>query len=248
MTNPALHQRAYPESRFGGFSRVDGTVAFYTRIRSLLRPEMRVLDVGCGRGWSEDNPVPFRRDLCNFRGDCAHVLGIDVDPDAAENPKIDEFRLIENVDTWPVEDASVDLVVSDYVLEHVGDPDAYARELARVLRPGGFFCARTPNKLGYVALVSQAVPDRLHARVVSTTQQGTREEHDVFPTFYRMNTAGSVRKLLDRHGFETEVIRHAGEPTYFRFSALAYRLGALLHRALPGPLQNQFFVFARKRR
>jgi 2-polyprenyl-3-methyl-5-hydroxy-6-metoxy-1,4-benzoquinol methylase len=40
----------YPERRFGGFSRVDGTIAFYTRIAGLLNETTRVLDIGCGRG------------------------------------------------------------------------------------------------------------------------------------------------------------------------------------------------------
>ena len=246
MSRLLLRERAYPESRFGGFSRVDGTVAFYTRVRSLITSEMRVLDVGCGRGWSQENALVFRRELHDLRGISDEVVGIDVDDDARDNPTLDEFRLIEDLDRWPIEDASVDLVLSDYVLEHVSDPDAYLRELARVLRPGGLFCARTPNKFGYVALAAQVVPNRLHARVVGNVQ-GTRESHDVFPTVYRMNTAGGVRRMLDTYGFDSEIIRHAGEPTYFAFSPIAYRLGAWLHRVLPGPLQNQLFVFARKR-
>lgn len=40
----------YPESRFGGFTDVDGTVAFYTRVQSLVEAGSVVLDVGCGRG------------------------------------------------------------------------------------------------------------------------------------------------------------------------------------------------------
>ena len=246
MANPSLHQSAYPEARFGGFSRVDGTVAFYTRVRALVQPGMKVLDVGCGRGKSVENAVPFRRDLRDLRGLGDHVLGIDVDPGASENPTLDEFRLMEDIENWPVEDASIDLILSDYVLEHVEDPDAYVRELQRVLKPGGIFCARTPNKLGYVALVAQVVPNHLHAKVVGQTQEN-RESHDVFPTFYKMNTVGAVKKALGP-AFETEVVRHAGEPTYFTFSPLAYRFGAVMHRMLPGPLQNQFFVFARKRR
>ena len=55
---PKLLERFYPETTFGGFTRVDGTMAFYLRVRSLLCPDSVVLDVGCGRGeYGED---PFR--------------------------------------------------------------------------------------------------------------------------------------------------------------------------------------------
>src|SRR5438093_943558 len=40
----------YPESRFGGFTGVDGTLAFYIRVNSLIDSSSVVLDVGCGRG------------------------------------------------------------------------------------------------------------------------------------------------------------------------------------------------------
>ena len=31
-------ERFYPESRFGGFTDIDGTIAFYTRVHSQLTP------------------------------------------------------------------------------------------------------------------------------------------------------------------------------------------------------------------
>ena len=45
-----LLERFYPESRFGGYSDIDGTVTFYGRVQALLQSDMVVLDVGCGRG------------------------------------------------------------------------------------------------------------------------------------------------------------------------------------------------------
>jgi len=63
---PVSQQRSrfYPESRFGGFSDVDGTVAFYARVQAILTPESVVLDVGCGRGAGlQDDRVEYRRDL-----------------------------------------------------------------------------------------------------------------------------------------------------------------------------------------
>ena len=40
----------YPESKFGGFTDIDGTMGSYTRTSSLIRSSSVVLDVGCGRG------------------------------------------------------------------------------------------------------------------------------------------------------------------------------------------------------
>ncbi len=62
MTRPlSFLERFYPESRFGGFSDLDGTVAFYGRIQALLAAGMTVLDVGCGRGAGlmEDSVASF---------------------------------------------------------------------------------------------------------------------------------------------------------------------------------------------
>ena len=39
----------YPENMAGGFSRCDGTVQFYQRVRALLRPGWVVLDFGAVR-------------------------------------------------------------------------------------------------------------------------------------------------------------------------------------------------------
>ncbi|HEX9617275.1 MAG TPA: hypothetical protein VGA03_07640, partial [Anaerolineales bacterium] len=92
----------YPESRFGGFSNVDGTVAFYNRVNALVQPSSVVVDVGCGRGAYVEDPVPYRLQLRILKGKCQKVIGIDVDPKGKENPYIDEFRLIEG-SRWPVE-------------------------------------------------------------------------------------------------------------------------------------------------
>lgn len=240
-------QRFYPESTFGGYSDRDGTVAFYGRIQSMLAPEMTVLDVGCGRGAGlVDDPVRWRRELRRLRGKCKRVIGIDVDPVGVENPGLDEFRLLRGgVSTWPVDDASVDLIVSDFVLEHIDDPAGFFAEVNRVLKPAGVFCARTTNRLGYVGLAASVVPNRRHARVLGTVQRD-RKEIDVFPTRYRANTVWRLRAELGRIGFEPVVYGYEAEPSYLQFSAIAYGFGKLLHWLTPPPLRTCLFVFGRK--
>lgn len=240
----SLHERHFPETRFGGFSHIDGTVAFFLRINALLQPSSVVLDVGCGRGEYADDPVPLRRSLRILRGKVAHVVGIDVDPQAACNPFIDSFHTIA-AGPWPIGDDSVDLVVCDNVLEHVVDPPVFFAEIRRVLRPGGILALRTSNRLSYVGVCATVIPNRYHARVTSAVQENRREE-DVFPTLYRCNTVGRVHRALRSHGFDAAVSGFEAEPAYLSFSRIAYALGVLHQKLAPGIFKHAIFAFARK--
>jgi 2-polyprenyl-3-methyl-5-hydroxy-6-metoxy-1,4-benzoquinol methylase len=238
-------EKYYPEREFGGYSRVDGTIAFFGRVQSLLRPEMVALDVGCGRGEVVDrlNTQPWEK--CRvLKGACKKVIGIDVTEAGRQNVLIDEFRLIEG-GRWPVDSASIDLLMADAVLEHLTDPDAFFAECSRVVKPGGYVCFRTPNKWAYYALIASLIPNRLHAKVLDKVQPGRKEE-DVFPTYYRANTIHSLNRLLAAHHFKGCVYRHIAEPSYFMFSQLAYGMGVYLHRWLPQLFWFTLFVFARR--
>lgn len=241
----AIEEFVYPERRFGGFSRWDGTLAFLNRVHALLPDAGTVLDIGCGRGEASEDRCAWRRKLADLRAPGRHVVGIDVDPAGRANPIIDEFRPIAADFRWPVEDASVDCAVARSVLEHVPDPGAFFSELVRVLRPGGVFCAHTPNRWGYPALGASLVPNRLHAKVLGS-MQADRQERDVFPTLYRMNTGRALRRLAVRHGLDCVVFSWEADPSYLGFSAIAYRIGALAHRLIPAPFRTVLFVWMRK--
>lgn len=86
--------RFYPESRFGDFTDIDGTIAFYTRVNELLRPDFTVLDVGCGRGNYKNDSVSVRKNLRILKGKVSKVIGIDIDDTSINNPFIDEFSAI----------------------------------------------------------------------------------------------------------------------------------------------------------
>ncbi len=241
----ALEVQFYPETDFGGFSRVDGTIAFYTRVNALLRPEYTVLDIGCGRGAHTEDKVPYRKNLVSFKGKVERVIGIDVDPNAAANPTLDDFRLIEGA-RWPVDDLSIDLARCDFVLEHIENPAGFFAECARVIKPGGYLCIRTPNRHGYVAALSRLIPERFHQRILNRAQGGTRQEADVFRTHYRCNTRGALERHLTRSGFTHVVYAYEAEPSYLRFSAAAYAFGKLLAAVSPPCFRNALFCFARR--
>lgn len=234
----------YPESRLGGFTDIDGTVAFYNRVNSYITPESVVLDVGCGRAEYQEDPVPLRRALRIFKGRAGKVIGIDLDEAALSNPFMDEVRLIEN-ERWPVDDASVDVCLADFVMEHVSDPGAFFAECHRVLKPGGFLCIRTTNWWNYFTMCARLIPERLHGRVLRKAQPG-RKEADVFPKHYRCNTVARMNSTLRRHGFDGVAYGYEAEPSYLSFSRLAYWIGVMHQRYAPSFMRAAIFVHARR--
>jgi SAM-dependent methyltransferase len=239
-------RRGYPEIEFGGFSDVDGTVTFYARVSALLRPDMSLVDFGCGRGAQAEDPVVYRRNLRIFRGRVRRVIGVDVDGVGIKNPTIDEFRLLAPGGIWPIESFSIDLVFSNFVMEHLPDPDLFFSEAVRVLRKGGYLRLRTPNVWGYVAVAARLIPERLHKKVLRRAQP-ERKEEDIFPALYRCNSLAKLRGQLSKHGFEGIAYGYESEPAYLNFWGIAYRMGVLIHKFLPGRFRSSIFVFARTR-
>src|SRR4051794_9683689 len=109
----------YPEIAVGGFSHVDSTVDFYTRINALLHPEMEVLDFGAGRGEAAEDITPYRLSLRTLRGKVRAVIGADVDSSVKLNPLVDEAVVLVPDSRLPFEDGRFDLIVSDWTLEHI---------------------------------------------------------------------------------------------------------------------------------
>ena len=190
--------RFYPEITIDYFTHVSDTIQFYFTVKALY-PKFgapRVLDYGAGRGaWTEEQKSVALRKLHDLRDGASEVVAADVDPAVLQNTCSHKQMMIQPGQALPFDDASFDIIVSDYVFEHVQEPAPVVRELLRVLRPGGWIAARTPSKHGYVAWAARLVPNRLHIALLNYIQPG-RKAIDVFPTAYKMNShdlAGSLR-------------------------------------------------------
>ncbi|MBX2997200.1 MAG: class I SAM-dependent methyltransferase [Caldilineaceae bacterium] len=66
--------------------------------------------------------------------------------DIVNAPNID---YVAPVEAMPLDDASIDVIVSQETLEHVSDPFTAMREIHRVLRPGGLLYLQLPFTIGY---------------------------------------------------------------------------------------------------
>ena len=236
----------YPENRAGGFSRCDGTVQFYQRVRALLRPDYVVLDFGAGRGAAYyQDPSLYRKSLRNLRGEGRRVIGVDVDPVVSSNPFINEAFVIGPASPLPFPSDTFDLIVSDSTFEHVSDATRTACELDRVLKVGGWICARTPNRNGYVALMNRIVPSGVGKRLVSWAQPDRKGE-DIFPAHYRMNTLGTLNVLFPADRYDHMSFAFDSEPRYYFNRRTIFVLLLVLHSLTPPPLRNTLMSFLHK--
>lgn len=104
-----------------------------------------LIDVGCGKA----RLLPLVRSLCES------YIGVDI-------VRYDDFPpsaqfVKSNLDALPVAglpDASAEVVVSIETIEHLENPRALMRELARLAKPGGLIVVTTPNQLSLLSLLT----------------------------------------------------------------------------------------------
>jgi arsenite methyltransferase len=138
---PWAHELVYPEPEL---SRVpEATVESFAGVANhwplgRIEPGSVVLDLGCGAG----------TDLliaAQMTGADGRVIGVDMTASMLAQARASAQEMgLANVElhdalieALPLEDASVDVVISNGVIDLVPDKDAVFDEIDRVLRPGG---------------------------------------------------------------------------------------------------------------
>jgi len=203
---------------YSGFQRNWDDKLFRKLILGYINPGSIVLDLGAGAGIVEH---------MNFHGIAQKVCGIDLDPRVVDNPMLDE-GCVANGSEIPFSDNKFDLVFSDNVLEHLDKPLDVFREVERVLKPGGFFLFKTPNKTHYMPAIARLTPHVFHQFV---NRLRGRSEVDTFPTRYRANTKSDVAKHASDAGLQlVNVDRIEGRPEYLRMTWLTYLIGVAYER------------------
>lgn len=105
-----------------------------------LKTGENVLDLGCGRGTET-------LEAAKLVGATGLAWGLDVTPKmievaiarAQESQAANTRFLVGQMEAIPLENASLDAVLSNCAINHVADKAAVYREIFRVLKPGGRF-------------------------------------------------------------------------------------------------------------
>jgi SAM-dependent methyltransferase len=167
-------------------------------LEPLVGADVDCLDVGCGDGRTEGVWLAQR---------VASFVGIDVSAQAVQSARdlgLDA-RLVEDATRLPFEDGSFDLIVSFEVLEHLFAPQEAAREIRRVLRPGGALVVSVPN-VGFWQRRAELALGRWNAfGDDESLERPWRDPH------IRFFTANALARMLEESGFsDVRVAGHEG--------------------------------------
>jgi SAM-dependent methyltransferase len=156
----------------------DGIASFIAAAAERIRPGARVVDIGAG-------DAPYRHLF-------QHMDYVTVDWEQSPHDGARRSDIIASADSIPLPDASVDAVVMTEVLEHITNPSATLREMARILKVDGQILLTVP----FVWIL-----------------------HEMPHDYYRY-TPSALRNLLEDAGFDQVEVTARGDDYFSTLAQL----------------------------
>ncbi len=167
--------------------------------------DKKVLDVACGISTLGKT----------FSND---VYGFDINPEAVKAAQKNGIKArIGNVEKkWSYPDNYFDIVIASHIIEHVVNPDQLILEAKRVLKKNGLFVVATPNLAAWFNRILLLLGFQPFFSEVSTVDKtlGLKFTRKLTPLrnplgHLRLFTLGSLRDILELHGFKIAKISSA---------------------------------------
>jgi ubiquinone/menaquinone biosynthesis C-methylase UbiE len=168
-----------------------GHTRYVECVKEVFRDGCRWLDAGGGRRIFPDAYDGEQSLVAR----ASQVVVCDADPESLEDHRSVSERVCCTLSNVPFQDSSFDLITCGMVVEHLDNPAPCLKELGRLLAPGGTLVIHTVNYYGYATIVAQLSKCLPFRRWIIAQITGRKEE-DIFPTFYRCNTAAVLSRYL----------------------------------------------------
>lgn len=171
-------------------------------LTSYIHSTLVWLDLGCGHNLLP----PWRSDKeKELTTSCKMLVGLDYDMISLKKHTTIHYKMRGDSSSLPFQDNTFDLVTSNMVLEHFNNVEMQFQEISRILKPKGVFIFHTPNARGYTTFLAHLVPESLKNFIVYILQG--REEEDIFPAYYKINSESRIREVAQFTGFRIKDIQ-----------------------------------------
>lgn len=197
--------------------------------------DKKVLEIGCGVGI----------DLVRFAAGGAQVTGIDLSETAISlarrNFELRGLRgnlLLMNGEDLDYPEAAFDVVYAHGVLQYTADPQQMAREMYRVLKPGGVAIAMVYNRISWLNALSKVMKVELeHEDAPILEKYSIREFREMLSPFSRIDI------VPERFPVKSRLHKGWKGAMYNRVFVPAFRI---LPKKLVGPLGWHLMAFCYK--
>ena len=227
----------------GSFSTNDGTIDFYLRIRTLVNKNKKVVDLGAGKGlWFNDKKnIKIRKSIQHLKKDAKYLYAIDIDQAVLKN-KSSHKNLLMKQGIIPLKTHSIDIIICDWVFEHIENPSPFFKEVDRILKKGGTLCARTPHKFNFASIASQITEGSPLKEWLLNKAQPKRSKY--FKSFYRLNTKKKIKKIFKN--YKNNIFISIPDPAYYFGSRLIFNFFKIINFIFPRFFSGIVICFLKK--
>ncbi len=209
---------------------------------------LRVLEAGAGS-------------RCHIRlnGD-TQLVGIDISEEQLANNRELQERIVGDIETFPLEPCSFDIIFCWDVLEHLEHPAKALRNFLQALREGGLIVLGAPVVTSLKGMVTKYTPLWFHVmvfRYVVGNKNAGKKGHGPFPTFLRYSMSPhAIHRFASENQLSVEYSEIYEAPMQVRWKrkfpavGLAFRILGPLCRILTlgkiDPNVTDFTIVLRK--
>lgn len=172
-------------------------MANHIRQKASVNGSLNILEAGCGRQWGLDLQ------------DIQYTLtGVDIDKNALDirrNQRRDlEIAILADLRIACLEPNSYDVILNNYVLEHIDGAEDVLKNFIRWLKPGGIMILTFPNRDSAYAYLTRITPFLFHVfykKHIQKVKSAGKPGHDPYPTvFDKVVSRNGIYEFCEKHG------------------------------------------------